>query len=83
MYDYNECRANAAIEWLPRNHTGRSMSDLDEILDRHQAGILESGKLVHVYPLFGPKHVCTEFDCWCHPEPSLDDARVIVHNVMH
>jgi hypothetical protein len=37
---------------------------------------------VHVFPMFGPGHYCTE-SCWCHPEPDASAPAVIVHNVAH
>lgn len=37
---------------------------------------------IHVVPLIGPEHVCSE-TCWCHPEPDNDQPELIVHNVAH
>lgn len=38
---------------------------------------------VHVYPLFGREHECVGLSCWCHPERSRLDERIILHNVEH
>ncbi len=45
--------------------------------------VVDMENLVHLYPLFGPEHICSGFKCWCHPEPDPDDPELILHNVMH
>lgn len=35
--------------------------------------------VVHVYPLFGRKHVITGINCWCSPSMTRDG--VMIHNV--
>lgn len=41
--------------------------------------------VVHVYPLFGPAHVCVSgLQCWCYPDYELACVGVIViHHQMH
>ena len=34
--------------------------------------------VIHVYPLFGRAHVCSE-DCWCEPQPDPVEPSVLVH----
>jgi len=42
------------------------------------------GPSFHVYPVFGPEHLCETGQCWCHPWYELTGASVIViPNVMH
>lgn len=37
---------------------------------------------VHIAPLFGPEHICSD-TCWCHPDHDEDDPMVVIHNVAH
>jgi hypothetical protein len=38
-------------------------------------------KNVHVFPQFGREHVCVGLTCWCQPERTYGEPRVILHHV--
>lgn len=37
---------------------------------------------VHVMPLGDLREHVSSCDCWCHPQPDIEDETVIVHNSM-
>jgi len=41
----------------------------------------EVNAIWHVYPTFGREHVTDGGECWCEPEPSDLDERIMVHHV--
>ena len=50
---------------------------------------IELDRIVHVYPIAGPEHICDGDKCWCNPEhelvQGLDDkyGLILVHRLIH
>jgi hypothetical protein len=41
---------------------------------------MDDDDLIHVYPLFGREHVTSGRECWCQPEPDIEQPLVLIHH---